>query len=108
MCSVDLNMGPISGTTYIKMVFSFLPDIGNHFTGNTLWTSDDSVMQLIHIFHFFMINSVLYKPHKKKSRGNKSGEGGSQGMGLLSSYPMLRKLPVQKGNMMGEGKWCTN
>jgi hypothetical protein len=31
LCSMDLNMGIISGTTHFKMALSFLPGDGKHF-----------------------------------------------------------------------------
>jgi hypothetical protein len=80
-------MGTISGMTYIKIIFSFLSGTGKHFIGYTLSSSDDSVMQLIHILHFFTINNVFYKLLEEKSRGVKSGEQWGLGMGL--------PLPVQ-------------
>jgi hypothetical protein len=76
MRSVDLNIGTISGTTHIKTVFSFWPGIGKHFTGNALWISDNSVMQLIHILLFYMVSRVLYKPPEKNSeKSNLENEG---------------------------------
>jgi hypothetical protein len=45
MCSVDLNMDTISGTTYIEVVFS-LPGADKHFIGNALCSFDNSVTQL--------------------------------------------------------------
>jgi len=80
MCLVDLSMDTISGTIYINTIFSFLPCINEHFTGNVLCSSDNSVMQLIHIFHFFMINSVFYKP-PEKIIWRRCREQGCQGMG---------------------------
>lgn len=65
MCSTDLNIGITSGTTHIKTILSSSPGSGKHFTGNIFCSSDDSVMQFIHILHLFMIN-VFYKPCKKK------------------------------------------
>jgi hypothetical protein len=54
----------VNGMTHIKIIFSFLPGTDNkHFIGHALCGSDDSVMQLYHVLHFFMINSVFYKPH---------------------------------------------
>jgi len=50
MCSVNLNVGAITGTTLIKTLFSFSPSIDKHLIGKTLCSSDDSVTQLIHIF----------------------------------------------------------
>jgi hypothetical protein len=62
VCSEDLNRGTICDMTYIKKIFSSSPDTAKHFTGNKICSSDDSVMQLIHILHFFTINNVFYKP----------------------------------------------
>jgi len=67
-------MGTISGTLPIKTVFSFLPGIGRHIIGNTFCNSDNFVMHIIHILHFFMINSVLYKPQEEKNQRINPGE----------------------------------
>jgi hypothetical protein len=64
-CSLDLNIVTISGTTHMKMIFSFLPGTGKHFIGNTL---QPIFMHIIHILHFFMINNVSYKPSEKIQR----------------------------------------
>jgi len=61
MCSVDLNMGTISGMTNIKMIFSSWPGIGKQFIVNELHSSEDSVTQLIQILHFLTINNIFYK-----------------------------------------------
>jgi len=79
MCSVDLNMATISGTTHIKTIFNFWPGTDMHLSGNALCSSDDSVTQLIHILHSLKINSIFYNPQKKKSIGVKSGERGGRG-----------------------------
>jgi len=39
MYSVDLYMGTISDTTYIKMELSFLPGVGKHVIDNTHYNS---------------------------------------------------------------------
>jgi len=57
--------GTISSTTHIKTIFSLSPGTDQHFIANGLCNSDDSVMQLVHILHFFMINNVFYKPRRK-------------------------------------------
>jgi len=69
-------MGTISSMTHIKMTFSSLPGTGKHFTGNTICSSDDSVMQLICVLHFFTTNKTMSftNPQKKKSRGDTAGE----------------------------------
>jgi len=62
-------MGTISGTTHIKMIFSFSPSNGKHFIGNTHCSSDNSVKQHIHVLHFFMTKNVLYNfPEEKIQR----------------------------------------
>jgi len=43
MCSVDLNMGAISGTIHIQTIFSLSPGICKHFSAEALCSSDDSV-----------------------------------------------------------------
>jgi len=53
--------------TYIKMLFSLSSGIGKHFIGNTLCTYDDSVLQLIHIFQFFVTNSALLQTPRSKA-----------------------------------------
>jgi hypothetical protein len=65
------------------------------------------VTYLIHILHFFII-IYFTNPPEKKSRGVISAELGGPGNGSPSSYPMIRKLPVQKGTRTtGEVRWCT-
>jgi hypothetical protein len=64
MFSKDLNMGTISGTTHLKAIFSFLPSTGEDFIGNTFCSSNNSFMQLNHILHLFLINSIFYKRPK--------------------------------------------
>jgi hypothetical protein len=74
MYSADLLIwAPLVALAHIRTIFSFWTGIGKHFIGNALCSSDDSVM-LIHVLYFFMINSVLYKPLGRKSRGVRSGE----------------------------------
>jgi hypothetical protein len=52
ICSIDVGIGTISGTAHIKAIFSFSPDIGKHFRGKALCSSDSSFMHLIHVLHF--------------------------------------------------------
>jgi hypothetical protein len=52
--------GTISGTKHIKMIFIFSPRSGKNFIGKALCSSDDSIMQLIHILHFFTIKVVFF------------------------------------------------
>jgi len=66
MCSADLNMGTISGTTRIKTIFSFWTGIGKHFIGNALCRSADSVMQLSHTFHILTISNAFHKLRQEK------------------------------------------
>jgi hypothetical protein len=55
-------MGTNSGTTHIRTVLIFSPDIDKHFTSNAPCNSGDSVTRIIHILHFFMINNAFYSP----------------------------------------------
>jgi len=48
--------------THIKMLFIFSLGIGKYFIGNALRTSDYSVIQLIYILHFFLMDNVFHKP----------------------------------------------
>jgi hypothetical protein len=66
MCPVYLNMGTISGMTHIKMTFSLSPGTDKHFIGNSLCSSENSVMQFIHILYIFTINNVFYKLLEEK------------------------------------------
>jgi len=60
-----------------------LPGIGKHFIGNTCCSSDDSVMQLIHILHLFTVKQCLLQTPRQA----KSGEGGQECVPLyLSNY----------------------
>jgi hypothetical protein len=60
------------------MIFTFLPDIGKNFIGNSFCITHYSVMQFIHILYIFIINSVFYKPLEEKSRGVKCGDEGAR------------------------------
>jgi len=53
MCSVEFNMGTISGTTHLKTKFSFSSGNDMHFIDEALCSSDNAVTQLIHILNFF-------------------------------------------------------
>jgi len=66
MCLVHLNISTISGTTYSKTILSFLPRTGREFIGMHSYSSNDSVMPLIHILHFFTINNIFHKPPELK------------------------------------------
>jgi hypothetical protein len=106
-CSLDLNMGTIWSTTHIKVIFSISPNNGKYFTGNALSSSDNFVMQLIHILHFFTINCVL-QTHRRKSQRSQIWRMRVPRNGPPCSYPTVMKLPVQKGtDMLGEVRWCT-
>jgi hypothetical protein len=48
----------------MKTIFSFSLRFGRHFIGNIPCSSDDSVMELIYVLHFFMIN-IFYKPQEE-------------------------------------------
>jgi hypothetical protein len=61
MWSANLNMGTISGTAHIKKAFSFSPGTGKHSIDNAFCSSNNSVMQLIYILHFFTTNNVFYR-----------------------------------------------
>jgi hypothetical protein len=69
-------MGTTSGTTHIKTMFSFSQGTGQHFIGNDLCISDDSVTQRIHVLQLFTINDVFYKPTKRKYFRESSLENG--------------------------------
>jgi hypothetical protein len=62
-------MSTNSGTTHIKTIFSLLPGIGKYFIGNAHCSSDEFVMQLIHMFQFFTIN--IHKKFRESSLENK-------------------------------------
>jgi hypothetical protein len=96
MYSLDLSMGTISGMAYIKMLFIISPGIGKHFIGNGLYSSDYSVMYLIHILHFFTVNSVLYKHLEEKSEERRKF--------FLQGYDIARKVsPVAVGSSKKKG-----
>jgi hypothetical protein len=102
VCIADLSMVTFSGTAHIQMI-SFLPGTGKHFTGKPLCSSDDSVMQLLHILHFCVISSVFYKPPEEINPEESILENDGPGSGVPSSFPMIRIVPVQKRtNMTGE------
>jgi hypothetical protein len=50
----------------LKMIFSFSPGTGKYFIGNALFSSDDSVMHLLHILYLLTINNAIYKPPEEK------------------------------------------
>jgi hypothetical protein len=80
-------MVTISGTTYIKTIFSFWSYIGKNFVGNALYSSDDSVRHLIQILHFFAINIVFNKlPEENIKRSQIWRKTGPEN-GHSSSYP---------------------
>jgi hypothetical protein len=57
-------------------------------------------MQQIHILHFFMINNVFDKTPDEEVQRSLEKEAREW---VPFSYPVIRKLPVQKGtNMVGE------
>jgi len=107
MCSVDLNMGIVSGTTHIKMIFTFLLGTGKHFIGKAPRSSYDSVIRLIRVLFFSMI-VMSYKPPEEEIQRSQIQRMRRSGNGSPSSCPMIMKLPVQKGmNTMGEVRCCT-
>jgi hypothetical protein len=65
MCSADLNMGAISGTTHIKKIFSLWTGTGRHFIRNKF-------CHATHILHFSAISNVFCKPQKKKKNPEES------------------------------------
>jgi hypothetical protein len=97
ICSVGLNMDTITGTTDMKMIFSFSPVTGSHFIGNALCSSDDSVTQLLHILQLCMIKKCLLQTTRRKNPKEKILEKEEQGNGPTLSCPTSRKLTVQKG-----------
>jgi hypothetical protein len=88
-------MGPISGTTRIKTIFSFSPGTGKHFIGNAFCNSDDSVTQHIHILHFFTTNGVLYKRQEEKNPEelNLENEGTREWVSLFLSNDQETTCP---------------
>jgi hypothetical protein len=86
MCAAGLNMGTITGRTHINMTFSFWTASGKHFIGNALCSSDDSVTQLIHIFHSSTISNVFYKPPEEKIQRSRIWRGGGDGNGSPSEH----------------------
>jgi hypothetical protein len=80
MCSAELSMGFISGTTHIKTIFS-------------LHSSDDSVREIIQILHIFKKINVF-----NISRGVKSGKRWGQRM--TNSVSIQRLGNFQKGTKM--------
>jgi hypothetical protein len=101
-------MGTISGTTHIRTVFSFSPGIGRHFTGNELCSSDDSFnTTLSHLVLIYDKQCLLLIP-EAKIQSNQVWRMREPENGCPSSYPVIRKFPVQKDtNMMGRVRWCT-
>jgi len=108
MHSVDL-MTTSSGVTNIKTISSFLPTTGKHFIGNALYSCDDSAAKVIQILYFSW-KTVSFTNPRKKSIGVNSGEWGGPGQKMgPSSYPVTKKLPVQKGtNATWEVRCCYN
>jgi len=74
MCS-DLIVDTVSGTTHMKMKFSFSPGVVKHFSGNAHWSSDNCHVSHSH-FALFHNKSLLQTP-----RGVKPGEQGDQEVG---------------------------
>jgi hypothetical protein len=70
MCLVDLSMGTISGITHQDDI-QFLD---KHFICNTFCSSDDSVVQLIHICTSYDKQCFLHTPSIRKSGGLKYRE----------------------------------
>jgi midasin (ATPase involved in ribosome maturation) len=97
MCSADLNMATISGTTHIQMIFSFWTGTGKRFIGKALCSSDGSVTQLIHILHFVSINFTFTNPQKKNSDvSNLENGGAGEGVAVQNVT-----------NTTEEEEWCT-
>jgi hypothetical protein len=104
ICSVDLSMVPsISGMTHIETIFSFSLGISKHFISNKLCSSDDSVTQLTH----YSKQSFTNKSAEEKIKRSQIFRTRGPGNWFPSSYPMMRKLPLQKViGMTGEVRWC--
>jgi len=102
MCSIDLNMGTISSTVHIKTIFNFLSGMSKDFIGNTLCSSDNSVMQHIHILHFFTIDSVPNKPLEEKNPEESNLETEEAREWVLSSCPVTRKFLSRKARTRQE------
>jgi hypothetical protein len=107
MCSAHLNMGTISGTTHIKMIFSFSPVIGKHLIGNALWNAEDSIMQLIQILHSFAINDVFYNPPEENTPGESNLELRGAGNGYPCSYINQETPCPERHEHDAEVRWCT-
>jgi len=105
MCSGDPNMGTISDTTHLKMIFSLLPCNGMHFIGNTYCSI--VLPQKSFSFCTFSQKTVSYKAGRKNpEESNLENEWAREWFTLFLSSDQI--LPVQKGtNMTGEVRWCT-
>jgi len=108
ICSIDLNMGTISGTAYIKTIFSFLPGIGiSLVTYSAALTILSCEWVHSHFAHFHDEQCPLQNPRKKNPEDLNLKNKWSLEW-VPSSYQMIRKISVQKDkNMMGEVRWCT-
>jgi hypothetical protein len=75
MCSVDLNMGTISGTTHIKTIVSFWPDI------DILFVTHSAALLSRNSFTFCTFHdSLLQNPWGRTLGGVKSAERKDQAM----------------------------
>jgi hypothetical protein len=80
-------MGAISGMIHIKTIFIFTSGTDKHFICNAVCSCDDPVTELIHILHFFKINSIFYKPPEEKNpeESNLKGKGAGNSSTLFPS-----------------------
>jgi hypothetical protein len=80
-------MGTISGVTHIKTLFSFFPDIGEHFIGNT-------VCCITHILHSHDKHVLQTCRRKIPDESNLENEGPRNGSPTFTA--MIRKLLTRK------------
>jgi hypothetical protein len=105
MCSIDLKVVTINRMIHLKVILIFSPGIGRHFPGNTLNSSDDFIMQPIHILHFLTINIFYKHPEEGIQRSQLWRTRGPENASL-PSYQIIR--PVQKCMKMARKvRWCT-
>jgi hypothetical protein len=106
MCSLDLNMGIISGTAHIETIFSFSPGTDKHCTGNALCSSDDSEKQLIHILHFFTIRSFSNCHKKNANMSNLENDGARESVLTFLSNDQ-ETYCSERNEHGGKVRWCT-
>jgi hypothetical protein len=92
-------MGTVSSTTHIKTISSFSPGIGKHFHIKALYSSDNSVTQLVHILQdeYFLLQTPRIKYLEETNLENVVARELTS-----SSFPINGKLGT---NMIGEVRW---